>query len=110
MAGTAAPLNPAYREDEFRFYLEDTAARVLILPANGAEEARRAAGDRLPIFTADLDAAGMVHLGRPALSDLRLRLDFAAFSQPAVGRCRAGAAYEWQHGPAEAGPARSRAT
>jgi len=62
VAGTAAPLNPAYREDEFRFYLEDTAARVLILPPNGAEEARRAAGDRAPIFTADVDATGMVHL------------------------------------------------
>src|SRR6185436_18912395 len=32
MAGTAAPLNPAYKEEEFRFYLEDTSARVLILP------------------------------------------------------------------------------
>ena len=27
MAGTAAPLNPAYKEDEFRFYLEDTDAQ-----------------------------------------------------------------------------------
>ena len=32
VAGTAAPLNPAYMEEEFRFYLEDTSARVLILP------------------------------------------------------------------------------
>ena len=32
IAGTAAPLNPAYKEDEFRFYLEDTSAKVLILP------------------------------------------------------------------------------
>ena len=32
VAGTAAPLNPLYKEDEFRFYLDDTAARVLILP------------------------------------------------------------------------------
>ena len=32
MAGTAAPLNPAYKEDEFEFYLEDSNARVLILP------------------------------------------------------------------------------
>ncbi len=61
-AGTAAPLNPAYREDEFRFYLEDTDARALILPPEGAEEARRAAGDRVPILTADVDAAGVVHL------------------------------------------------
>jgi len=62
VAGTAAPLNPAYKEEEFRFYLEDTAARVLILPPQGAEEARRAAGDRVPILTADLDSAGAVHL------------------------------------------------
>src|SRR5690242_8767603 len=27
--GSAAPLNPAYKEEEFRFYLEDTNARVL---------------------------------------------------------------------------------
>src|SRR4249920_236748 len=31
MAGTAAPLNPGYREDEFKFFLEDTNARVLLL-------------------------------------------------------------------------------
>src|SRR5215471_1807250 len=45
-AGTAAPLNPAYKEDEFRFYLEDTDARVLLLPPDGAQDARQAAGDR----------------------------------------------------------------
>jgi acyl-CoA synthetase (AMP-forming)/AMP-acid ligase II len=61
-AGTAAPLNPAYREDEFRFYLEDTDARALILPPEGAEEARRAAGDRVPILAADLDSGGVVQL------------------------------------------------
>ena len=62
MAGTAAPLNPAYREDEFRFYLEDTRARVLLLPPDGAEEARRAAGDRVPILAVGMDAAGVVGL------------------------------------------------
>src|SRR3984957_13540165 len=30
IAGTAAPLNPAYREEEFAFYLEDTAAKILL--------------------------------------------------------------------------------
>jgi acyl-CoA synthetase (AMP-forming)/AMP-acid ligase II len=59
-AGTAAPLNPAYKEDEFRFYLDDTNARVLLLPPEGAEEARRAAGDRVPILTVDMDGAGKV--------------------------------------------------
>ncbi len=72
VAGTAAPLNPAYKEDEFKFYLEDTAAKVLILPPDGADEARRAAVDRgVPILTIDMDAAGIVSLtdarnaGRP---------------------------------------------
>ena len=48
-AGTAAPLNPGYREDEFRFYLEDTEARLLVLPEDGGEDARRAAGDSVAI-------------------------------------------------------------
>ena len=56
MAGTAAPLNPGYKEDEFRFYLEDTNAKVLLLPPDGADEARRAAGDRVPILTVEMDA------------------------------------------------------
>src|ERR1044071_8585147 len=33
--GTAAPLNPAYRVDEFKFYLEDTHPRALIVPSGG---------------------------------------------------------------------------
>src|SRR5271165_4651567 len=36
VAGTAAPLNPGYREDEVNFYLEDTAAKVLLCPADAA--------------------------------------------------------------------------
>src|SRR5687767_12397734 len=60
--GTAAPLNPGYKEEEFRFFLEDTNARVLLLPAEGADEARRAAGDRIPILTVQMDAAGTVTL------------------------------------------------
>ena len=68
MAGTAAPLNPGYKEDEFRFFLEDTDARVLILPPDGLDEARRAAGDTVPILTIDMDANGTVGLSsdRPA--------------------------------------------
>ena len=40
--GTAAPLNAAYKEDEFRFYLQDTGARILIVPPGQGEAARRA--------------------------------------------------------------------
>ena len=35
--GAAAPLNPAYRLDEFKFYLEDTGARALIVPPTGGD-------------------------------------------------------------------------
>jgi acyl-CoA synthetase (AMP-forming)/AMP-acid ligase II len=65
MAGTAAPLNPAYKEDEFRFFLDDTRARVLLLPPEAAVEAnaaRRAAGDQVPVLTIGMDAAGVVSL------------------------------------------------
>src|SRR5215475_940825 len=36
IAGTAAPLNPGYREEEVSFYLEDTGARLLLCPPDGA--------------------------------------------------------------------------
>ena len=61
-AGIAAPLNPAYKEAEFSFYLEDTNARVLLLPPEGIDDARRAAGDRIPILTVDMSAEGTVAL------------------------------------------------
>jgi len=60
--GTAAPLNPAYKEDDFTFYLEDTNAKVLILPPDGAEDARRAAGNRVRVLPIEMDAAGAVRL------------------------------------------------
>jgi acyl-CoA synthetase (AMP-forming)/AMP-acid ligase II len=59
-AGTAAPLNPGYRQDEFKFYLEDTSARALIVPPNDLAEARAAAGDNIMIIEADLDPDGAV--------------------------------------------------
>jgi acyl-CoA synthetase (AMP-forming)/AMP-acid ligase II len=60
--GTAAPLNPAYTRDEFKFYLEDTNARALIVPRNGAEEARAAASKSVIMIEADLDDEGRVRL------------------------------------------------
>jgi acyl-CoA synthetase (AMP-forming)/AMP-acid ligase II len=61
LAGTAAPLNPSYKEDEFRFYVEDTKAKVLLLPPDGIDEARQASG-KVPILTVDMDASGTVSL------------------------------------------------
>ena len=37
---TAAPLNPAYREDEFRFFLEDLGAKALLVAADSTSPAR----------------------------------------------------------------------
>ena len=55
IAGTAAPLNPAYKIEEFRFYLDDTNAAALIVPKGGAEQARLAAGDRIRLIEIGLD-------------------------------------------------------
>jgi acyl-CoA synthetase (AMP-forming)/AMP-acid ligase II len=63
VAGTAAPLNPAYRFEEFSFYLEDTSARVLLVPPEGAEDARRAATHlNIPVFVVQMDEAGNVSI------------------------------------------------
>jgi acyl-CoA synthetase (AMP-forming)/AMP-acid ligase II len=61
-AGTAAPLNPGYRFDEFTFYLEDTAARVLLCPPEGADDARRAAEGRVPVYTVQMDEKGTARI------------------------------------------------
>jgi acyl-CoA synthetase (AMP-forming)/AMP-acid ligase II len=39
LGAAAAPLNPAYTETEFAFYLEDIAPRLLLVPAAGAPRA-----------------------------------------------------------------------
>jgi len=59
---TACPLNPAYKEDEFRFYLEDTQARVLLLPPGQGAEARRALPRGTTVIEAEIDAGGRLHL------------------------------------------------
>ncbi|MBM3807703.1 MAG: AMP-binding protein [Acidimicrobiia bacterium] len=63
MAGTSAPLNPGYKDEEFQFYLDDTNAKVMLLPPDGLDDARaaaRAKGTRMLI--ADTDASGVVSL------------------------------------------------
>jgi acyl-CoA synthetase (AMP-forming)/AMP-acid ligase II len=63
IAGTAAPLNPAYPYEEFFFFLADTAARILLCPPAGAEYARSAAADRgIPVLSVEMTDDGTVHL------------------------------------------------
>ncbi len=84
IAGTAAPLNPAYPYEEFLFFLSDTNARVLLCPLIGAEFARSAAADRkIPILSLEMTDQGNVHLAdaptgasatEPAADDIALIL------------------------------------
>src|SRR5437870_332289 len=60
--GTAAPLNSAYKEDEFRFYLEDVDARALVVPPGQAAAARRAIPSGAILVEASLDEAGSIRL------------------------------------------------
>src|SRR3954454_23148573 len=63
IAGTSAPLNPGYREDEVSFYLEDTAAKVLLCPPEGQADARKAAEARgVPVYTLEMDDKGWVRI------------------------------------------------
>ena len=47
VTGCAAPLNPRYRSDELRFYLEDLGVSVLITGDSGGDAAREAAGEEV---------------------------------------------------------------
>jgi len=63
IAGTAAPLNPAYPYEEFLFFLEDTDAKVLLCPPVGAEFARRAAADRkIPVLAVEMSDNGKARI------------------------------------------------
>ena len=60
----AAPLNPAYTADEFKFYMEDAEAQLAILPL-GEHAAREAAAQLgVPTIEASLDDAGRTALSR----------------------------------------------
>lgn len=60
IAGTAAPLNPGYRHDEFAFYLEDTSAKLLLSPPDS--DAVKAAQGKIPIHALEMDAGGFVRI------------------------------------------------
>ncbi len=47
LGATAAPLNPAYKRDEFAFYLEDLQPQLLLLPPGELPAAREAATARI---------------------------------------------------------------
>src|SRR5438105_2348139 len=61
--GIAAPLNPAYKAEEFRFYMEDAGVRAVLVPPGG-HPAREAAGHlQLPLWEVSRQD-GAVHVER----------------------------------------------
>lgn len=55
-AAIAAPLNPAYKAAEFDFYLQDTSAKLLLLPPEGNPEGEKAATAlKVQTFAVELD-------------------------------------------------------
>jgi acyl-CoA synthetase (AMP-forming)/AMP-acid ligase II len=68
-AATTAPLNPAYRRDEFDFYLSDLGARALIIQQGLDSPARAVAAERgIPVIelVPDATTAGSFTLHPPA--------------------------------------------
>jgi acyl-CoA synthetase (AMP-forming)/AMP-acid ligase II len=63
--GTACPLNPAYTESEFRFYLEDTGARSLIVPPGELAPARAALTPGATLIEAALGDDGQLRIESP---------------------------------------------
>ncbi len=71
LAGECAPLNPAYSEREFGFYLADLEARLLIAPA-AADSPARLAAERLGIRVVEPASLwGLPYSGGSAAGDVR---------------------------------------
>src|SRR5919206_3103257 len=60
----AAPLNPGYKVEEFRFYLEDAGAKAVVV-SPGDHPAREAARQlEIPVWECGLNGSGRVRLQR----------------------------------------------
>jgi acyl-CoA synthetase (AMP-forming)/AMP-acid ligase II len=63
---TAAPLNAAYKPDEFEFYLGDTSAKAVITGPDAGEDAVNAAPKGALHLTVEMDDEGELNLTGPA--------------------------------------------
>jgi acyl-CoA synthetase (AMP-forming)/AMP-acid ligase II len=58
----AAPLNPAYKRDEIRFFVEDARAKAVVAEGDNVTVRGAVADLRLPIWTPRVDSRGIVEL------------------------------------------------
>ncbi len=90
---TAGPLNPGYRPEEFRFYMEDTHHKALITPVGGGEAARGVALEGVLQIGAECDSTGDRNAHHFAIGRSRLR------RAPSAGQHRADPAHERDYEP-----------
>jgi oxalate---CoA ligase len=69
--GCAAPLNPKYREDEFRFYLDDLNAAALLTFEGSAPEARAATPDKTIVIDVRSDGGAVELVAPPGTTNTR---------------------------------------
>jgi acyl-CoA synthetase (AMP-forming)/AMP-acid ligase II len=93
----AAPLNPAYKVEEFRFYLEDIGARAIIVPPGEYPVRQAAAQLNVPLWEASLDSSGRVRL--QPLGGTGVCHAFAAPTGSEVWSSTGGAAKAWHPEP-----------
>jgi acyl-CoA synthetase (AMP-forming)/AMP-acid ligase II len=62
LTGTAAPLNPKYKQEEFRFYFEDIQAKALITLKDGISAAIAAASPEMLLIAAAVNPDGRIGL------------------------------------------------
>ena len=69
IAGTAAPLNPAYTSDEFEFYLDDTNAKGLITSDDVGADARNLIGNDILDIRVSSTSDGLVKFTNENIDD-----------------------------------------
>jgi acyl-CoA synthetase (AMP-forming)/AMP-acid ligase II len=62
IVGTAAPLNPSYRQEEFSFFFNDTGARLLLCLPDDVVAARKAAEGQIPVLSLQMNQKGFVDI------------------------------------------------
>ena len=79
LCGTAAPLNPKYKQEEFAFYYEDTQAKALITLSEGPEAAIAAVTPDMMLIHAKVNTDGTL-----SLELVKTGSDSAESANPAV--------------------------